>query len=105
MNIKTKFNVGDFAQFKIQRTPENRIVVMQITEIHSTVCYSATQVFYFTTEVFLKKDFEHSYKEEGKFNWIIGRGVNRGEDFKLGWIKVREDELIDVPKETMKLLK
>ena len=105
MNIKTKFNVSDFAQFKINKTTEDTINALQIMEIHTTTCYSETQIFYFATEVGLQKRFKHKYKEEGEFEWLRGKRVDKLDDFKLGWIKVREDELIVPKKEIIKLLK
>ena len=104
MNIKSTFNVGDFAQFKINRPPKNYINALQIMEIHTTTCYSATQIFYFVNEVGLQKEFENKYNKDSKFEWIRGKRVDKLDDFKLGWIKVREDELISVSKEILKLL-
>ncbi len=103
MNIKSKFNVGDFTQFKINFADKNNINALQIMEIHTTTCYSATQIFYYATEIGLRKKFE-GYKEEGKFEWLRGKRVNKDSDFQLGWIKVREDELIKPSKDILKLL-
>ena len=98
MKTETKFNIYDLVNRKYERNAKNKLSGMEIMEVFTQTCYAGTQVTYLCRALYCMKEFGHSYKEEGEFNWIIVHGTSK-EEHTTGWKKYREDELVPAKKE------
>lgn len=103
MKIETKFEINNLVKRKFDSDYENSRCCLEVMEIISQTCYAGTQVFYLCRSIILNKQFEHEYKKEGAFKWVILHNVSQEEN-NLGWRKYREDELIEAPNEIIDII-
>ena len=93
MEIKTKFNVDYLLSRKHDVMPDDVFTVLEVMEILTETCYTATQIFYLCRLIKANKEFEKPYDKSTEYTWIIGHHAGHG-DNSSGLKKYREDELI-----------
>ena len=103
MEIKTKFNVDYLLSRKHDVMPDDVFTVLEVMEILTETCYTATQIFYLCRLIKANKEFEKPYDKSSKYTWVIGHKYGVG-DNSLCWKKYREDELILCPIEYLKII-
>jgi hypothetical protein len=103
MKIVTKFDVNNLVKRKFDTDSKNQIHVLEVMEVASQTCYAGTQVFYFCKPIIARKEFAEKYLEKGESTWVICHGVSQEEN-QAGWRKYREDELVEVPNESIDII-
>ncbi len=96
MKIETKFDINNLVKRKFDSDYNHSKCCLEVMEVITQTCYAGTQVFYLCRSIILNKEFEHEYKKDGNFKWVICHGVSQEEN-TLAWRKYREDELIEAP--------
>ncbi len=106
LQIKTKFSVNDLVISKYQKIrvgeKEKNISLccFEIIEIHTVTCMAGTQVFYDVRAIhgLTHVDYIEGKREQKFVDFSIGSN-SRGE-----YSKVREDEIVEAPKEITELI-
>ena len=101
MKITSKFNVGDLTKTKYDLHGEEGFIVLEIIQINTETCYSATQIFYLCRMWQGRKIVVHPDK---KFKWAISHHFSK-DDYATGYKKYREDELVVASKAIIDLMK
>ena len=95
MNIKTKFSVSDFAKRKYDQQLKDQFQILEVMQIHSETCYAGTQVFYLCRMLFAKKEKSYVANPGEEVQWAISHSIGK-EEHSTGWLKYREDELVEI---------
>ena len=104
MNIKTKFEVGEVVEHKFNTEHDGIIQVYDVKEITTQSCYALTQVFYHVKPIEMTKEHERKFDEKSPFKWSVRVSMPNNEG-QMGWVKLREDDLIAATKEVKAILK
>lgn len=101
MNIKTKFNLNELVKHKYDSNKKDMICLLEVLTIMTEACYAGNQVFYLCRAIIAHKELNLPLRKEDEESdtWFLAHGVHSSDDFKIGWRKYREDELIAAPKE------
>ena len=106
MKIETKFDVNNLVVSKYQRNPigqkskNDLLCCFEVIDIHTGTCMAGTQVFYDVRAI-------HGITET---DYVDGKRVTTYKDFVAGstskgeYIRMREDELVEAPKEVIDLV-
>lgn len=106
MKIETKFDVNNLVVSKYQRNPiaqkskHDLLCCFEVIDIHTGTCMAGTQVFYDLRTI-------HGMTET---HYVDGNKVTKFTDFSVGsnskgeYIRMREDELIEAPKEVIDMV-
>lgn len=106
MKIETKFDINNLVVSKYQINPlgkkaENEVLCcFEVIDIHTGTCMAGTQVFYDVRAIhgITKTDYSSGKKVTTYTDFAIG-STSKGE-----YTRMREDELIEAPKEVIDLV-
>lgn len=106
MKIETKFDVNNLVVSKYQRNPlklktkTTALCCFEVIEVHAVTCMAGTQVFYDVRVI-------HGITDT---KYVDDKRVTTYEDFGIGsspkgeYSRMREDELVEAPKEVIDLV-
>lgn len=106
MKIESKFDVHSLVVYKFQKSvfdqkqKNDLLVCFEVMEVITHSCYSGTQIWYDLRPI-------HGIKST---DWVDKKEVIRWTDFVVGmprdreYMRMREDEMIDAPKELVDLI-
>ena len=106
MKIETKFDVNNLVISKYQRNPitqkskNDLLCCFEVIDINTGTCMAGTQVFYVCRSI-------HGITNT---DYVDGKRVTTYNDFAAGsnqkgeYITIREDEIIEAPKEVIDLV-
>ena len=100
----SKFTVNNLVKHKFNKTESDSIVALEVIEVHAHTSSIGTEVFYTTRAIVCRKSYKKPYdKENSEFEWIVANAIAKT-DLKFGYAKYREDELVELEKESISII-